>query len=87
MVPGSKGTTFRQHWAQIEKTLGRRPKGAPDPADLPREVEYIWNTFIVLFTGHPLTYLEIKAYTDLMQVTLRPFEVEALIKLDRIMRS
>ncbi|AWH90828.1 hypothetical protein [Salmonella phage PMBT28] len=87
MVPGSKGTSFRQHWAQIEKTLGRRPKGAPEQKDLPREVTYLWNTYLSLFTGQPLTFSEIKAYCELMQVSLRPFEVEALITLDRTMRS
>lgn len=86
-MPNSKGTTFRQHWAQIEKTLGRRPKGAPDEIALNPDVAYLWSTFSTLFNGSPLTFTEIKAYTELMKIELKPFEVEALKRLDRIVRA
>lgn len=87
MVPESKGTTFRQHWAQIEKTLGRRPKGAPDEVKLNKEMFYLWNTFAALFSGQPISYTEIKSYSELMNIPFMPYEVDAIIKLDRIMRK
>ena len=48
---------------------------------------YLWNTFAALFSGQPISYTEIKSYSELMNTPFMPYEVDAIIKLDRIMRK
>jgi len=54
----------------------------PDPTIL-----YILDSFYDLKTGEKITYSEIKAYCDLMQIDLEPEEIEAILKIERIYNS
>jgi hypothetical protein len=60
------------------------------PPDLPYALRYLWNHFALLhrartsngFGPNPIAWGELSAYCTLMQVTLVPWEVEAIRALD-----
>jgi hypothetical protein len=59
---------------------------------MPAEVGYLWGWFLELdgargsngFGLNPLSYSEIQAWATLMRVTLAPWEVEAIKRIDSV---
>lgn len=82
-MQGSK-QTLRQHNEQIEKTLGRKPKGWVEPMRCPEAMEGIWQMYQRLSPAAPLSYSELKCWSELTATPLRPVEAESLIHLDRL---
>lgn len=79
----------RAHLLQVQKSLGRAPEGLIGPA-FPDRYAHIWDMFIDLHSGrsysgsgpNPLSWADIKAWNDLMDVGLTESEVRALKALD-----
>ena len=92
--PDKNGVTQRQHYEQVEKQLGRTPAALIGP-EFPELLSHLWEVFVDLSNSRsekvPLTYSEIKAYTDLTGTSLSPKDVEVIKRLDntwlRIMSS
>lgn len=76
---------------QVEEQIGRTPLPLIGP-DFPEEVLHVWSAFLFLsetraagFSGPlPITYSEIKSWTELTGNYLSPWEVEAVKKLDAV---
>lgn len=75
--------TKRQHRAQIIKTLKRVPEGMESP-ECPEEVYHLWNMYHQIGNISPLTYTELKNWSELTAHPLAPYEAEMMIALDRI---
>jgi hypothetical protein len=79
----------RKHLEQVERQTGRRPAELDGPP-FPSEVFHIWSAFVALTTTRgqgqdrplPITYLEMKAWSDLTNNHLGPREVEAIKQID-----
>lgn len=90
------GITRRAHLKQVQKTYEKKGVDyvVPElvPPEFPELLDKPWKTFLRLNTtrgvsevgAHALSFVEIKAWCDLMQETLRPFEVEVIKRIDDI---
>lgn len=67
--------------------MGRKPKGFINPAPYPLGTQYIITMYQKVSGFAPLTYTEIKSWSELTCTPLSPIEVEALIALDRLFWS
>lgn len=76
----------------IERRTGEVPEDLIPPCEFPKLLSHIWSAFLRLnrsrrggFSGpEPISYTEIKAYTDLTNRDLEPWEVDTIIELDQI---
>jgi hypothetical protein len=86
-----KGVTKRAHLLQVAKTLGRKPAALIGPP-LPERADYLWQMFHDLHSGrsyssggpNPLSWSDIKAWDDLMEVGLKDWEVRVIKALDSL---
>jgi hypothetical protein len=84
-----KGVTLRDHLLQVQKSLGRPPKGLVGPP-FPDRYAHLWTMFIDLSSGrsyssggpNPLSWSDIKAWDDLMRAGLQEWEVRSVKALD-----
>ncbi len=84
-----KGVTKRAHLLQVAKTLGRKPPALIGPP-FPERADYLWQMFLDLHTGrsyssngpNPLSWSDIKAWADLLEVGLKDWEVRVIKALD-----
>lgn len=84
---GSK-VPLRDHLLQVQKTLKRPPKQLLEHTPLAEELRYLWHYYAeVKPKGSPLTYSELKSWSDLTGKLLAPFEVKALMQLDNLYYS
>lgn len=70
----------------------RRQKGKPEPKApaLPPEAVHLWDTFLELtrrrhgngFAPLPITHQDIRAWSELKQWPLAPWEIDAILALD-----
>ena len=69
----------------MEKQLGRTPAALIGP-EFPELLSHLWEVFVDLSNSRsgkvPLTYSEIKAYTELTDTRLPARDVEVIKKLD-----
>lgn len=65
------------------KTLGRKPQQLEDAPQLPEELAYLWEWHKEVFTGEPLTFAEMKAWSDMTGKRLLGWESEVVKSLDR----
>lgn len=70
---------------------GVKPKELENLVELPRSFKQCWHFFLDLnstrnqgFGVSPITYVEIYAYFNLMQLDYEPWEIEAIKAFDRI---
>jgi len=75
--------SLRKHLQQVQKTTGKVPRQLAEVPKLPESAAYIWHWFWELKGSQPLTYTEIKSWSELTATPLTPFEVQALVELDR----
>jgi len=83
------GVSEREHLEQVERQTGKTPSPLIGP-EFPMELSYLWSAYLHLhnarsagFNGpSPISYLEIKAWMEVTENTLKPWEVEALKRLD-----
>lgn len=71
---------------QVQKTTGVKPEqlNVPEP---PQELLYLYDWFLELYSGHPLTFSELLSWTQMMRITVEPWEIDAIRSLERILRS
>lgn len=69
---------------QVWKALGRKPKELADQPDFPEELRYIWDWYLEMRSGEPLTFTEIKSWAELTQQTLLAWEVDLVRMLDKL---
>jgi len=87
-----KGITHREHLQQVERQTGFTPKALENPTPFPSLLMYIWSAFIDLnsartagFSGpNPITYTEIKAWKELTDTPLKPWDIQVLKRLDQV---
>ena len=70
--------SLRKHLQQVRKTTGKVPRQLAEVPELPESAAF-WE----LKGSQPLTYTEIKNWSELTATPLAPFEVQALVELDR----
>jgi hypothetical protein len=68
----------------VWKTLGRKPKELDEQPDFPEEFRYIWDWYLEMRSGDPLTFTEIKSWSELTHQTLLAWEVDLVRTLDRL---
>lgn len=74
----------RQTLLQIEKTTGEPQKELVTSRNPPKPFLYVWQWFLEMQTGLPLTFQELKAWGELKQIELKKIEIEILTKLTRL---
>ena len=90
--PDKDGVTEREHLEQVERQIGRRPEALEPPTHFPPLLEHVWSAFISLsgsrsmgFSGpNPIGYDTIKAFIELTDTPLTAWEVQTIIRLDRV---
>jgi hypothetical protein len=90
--PDKDGITEREHLEQVERQTGRRLEALEPPTPFPMLMEHVWSAFINLsnsrttgFSGpNPITYEQIKAWKELTETPIDPWEIQAVIRLDRV---
>lgn len=68
---------------QVFKTLGRKPAQLENLPVPPEGMQYLWDYYKEVFTGEPITYLEMEAWVKLTRRHLEPWEVKAIKALDK----
>tara|TARA_R110000744_G_scaffold372117_1_gene483610 strand:+ start:676 stop:981 length:306 start_codon:yes stop_codon:yes gene_type:complete len=87
-----QGITQDAHLKQVERQLGRKPAELEEPNKFPTAISYIWTAFTRLSNrrnsgmngAEAITFDQIKAWKELTQSNFRPWEIEALLKLDEV---
>jgi len=90
--PDKDGITEREHLEQVERQIGRRPEALEPPTEFPQLMSHVWSAFCVLsnnrtagFSGpNPITYEQIKAWKELTETPIAPWEVEATKEVDAV---
>ena len=90
--PDKDGITERQHLEQVERQTGRRLEALEPPTAFPMLLSHVWSAFIALsntrtsgFSGpNPITYEQIKAWKELTDTPMDPWEIQAVIRLDGV---
>ena len=85
-----KGISLRDHLETVERQTGIRPKELNMP-EFPDTLSLVWRIFIELSNsrsqgfsgGSPITYEQMKAYTEITGNTIGPAQAEIIQKLDR----
>ena len=75
---------------QVERQTGRRIEALEPPTHFPPLLSHVWSAFIALnssrgsgFNGpSPITFEQIKAWKQLTETPLEPWEIEAIGRLD-----
>jgi len=87
-----QGIPKREHLQQVERQTGFTPKALDNPTEFPSLLMYIWSAFCSLnsartagFSGpNPITYTEIKAWKELTDTPLGPWDIQVLKRLDQV---
>ena len=87
----SDGQSLRDHLEAVERQTGIRPEELDGP-DFPSLMSYVWSAFLSLSSSRnpalsgvaPITYEQIKAWTQVTGNPLSPREVDAIKRLDYI---
>lgn len=92
-----EGSSRREHLNSAREQLARLARPTDDidhelrPLEVPPGFEWLYGTFWSVNSGRgegingplPLSFTELKAYCELMNETLTPWEVETLKSMDR----
>lgn len=87
ITPLKQGGTKLDHLKQVEKQKG---SDVIPEIEIPEDGQHVWNWFIDLhkkrgssgFGAAPLLYTEIRAWGELMRITVEPWEVTAIMEMD-----
>lgn len=82
-VKGAKAP-LASHLAQVQKTLGRKPKELEEKAVCPAPFRYLWDYYLEIKMDGFLTHTEIKDWAELLHINITHWEVRILKTLDRI---
>lgn len=83
------GCTTRQHLENIYRQTGRKPAELDN--ELPEFHAQVWADFLSLnakrtsngFGSNPITYLDIKAWCELNDITLSKADIDLIDRLDK----
>ena len=89
---GKDGVTEREHLEQVERQTGRRLEALEPPTPFPMLLEHVWSAFCSLsnrrtagFSGpNPITFEQIKAWKELTETPMDPWQIQVVIRLDRV---
>mgnify|MGYP003679058543 FL=1 len=89
-TPDQNGTTEREHLEQVERQTGRKVEALEPPTPFPMLLSHVWSAFISLSTSRgsgmngplPIGYGQIKAWKELTETSISPWEIEAIKRLD-----
>ncbi len=76
------------HYLSIERQTRKKPKELEFPeydATVSHILDYFWR--IKAGQGQLITYQEIKAFSELLNIDLRSWQIETIIKIDRVFES
>lgn len=79
--------THRKHLEQLAKHTKVRPPELEISARPPSALGYLWAWFRELSWNSPLSYVELKAWSEMTHRPLTAFETDVLMKLDKLLRS
>jgi len=87
-----KGISSKEHLEQVRKMTGHAPEGLENPTEFPKLLKHVWSFFLQLhqsrtagFSGpNPITYSELKAWSDMTANVLHAYDVETIKKLDTL---
>ena len=82
MEGGLTKQTKMEHLTIVWKQSGKKPQELADIPEPPRELMYLWKWLGDL--SYPMSFAELEAWGRLTGHELRRWEVEALVKLDRV---
>ena len=68
---------LREYLETLEERSGKRDDRLDD-ADVPEGLEYLWATFWIIFQGSPLSFTEMRAWSEMTKTPLTPWEAETL---------
>lgn len=89
--PDQKGIPLRDHLEVVKRTTGKTPDELVEKP-IPYQLSYLWQHFLSLNTARgsgmngplPISFSEIKAWSDLTATPVNPLEVEILKKIDNL---
>ncbi len=67
----------------IRDKTGKVPHELANEEPLPTEAGYLLQWYYQIAPSEALSYIEIKAWSELTQTEIEPFEVESLMEIDR----
>lgn len=80
---------MKEHLLSVQKQLGFTPKELQNLKELPLQYKYVWEDFLILSSSRPagfgispISFSEIKAYSDLNGIDLEPWEVQVIKLFD-----
>ena len=90
-TPNEQGVTKYEHLEQVEKQTGRSPLELESITEPPEPFLYIWHWFFELhgarqaggFGPNPISYSEIKAWCEAMNIFITPWEIAVIKAMDR----
>lgn len=53
-----------------------------DKPELPEQTAYLWAWYIELVNTTDISYTEIKSWSELMSINIKPWEANALIRIE-----
>lgn len=71
-----------EHLKQIESATGKKPKELIDAPALDESLYYLWEIYMQIYVGKPITPADIYAYSQLYG-TITPYESDALMIMSR----
>ena len=90
-IPDKDGIPEREHLKVVEQQTGKTPLPLIAP-DFPEVLDYLWEIFIKLSNTRgqgfddplPITYSEIKSWSEMTGTEIYPWEVDAVKRLDAV---
>ena len=73
---------MRDHLTKVYEMTGQKPAELDVP-DMPRELSYVWQYYLELKASGEVNYLAIKAFSDLMCISLTPSEVSLIMDFEK----
>lgn len=84
-ISDKEGAPLRiEHFRSIKRQTGQVPEELDGP-NFPSIARYLWDWFCELHSGRssgPLSFSEIKAWSELTQRPVRPWEIDAIKQID-----
>ena len=78
---GDTKQSKRHHFEQLAK-MGIDVPELTERPQLPAQAAYIWAWYIELVNTTTISYTEIKSWSELMSVNIKPWEANALIRIE-----
>ena len=84
---GDKGETVRDICTAAARSGDQKSAAQLVPPPLPDHLAYLWDWWLELYTGDPITHVAIEAWSRLTGAEPTGWEVATLVMMDRTYRS